>query len=145
MHFRLEIKYNSKCSRKHAQIKPDLMKLNIFLYIDVLRTAADPLKLLWWRFFFATRGNTLLAVVGQHPQSIYIFMSTCMFYGGQHLLCASRVSPCLHSPVSKKSCVGSSLGSNKMCGEADARRYVIESRPFFFSTRNLQCCIQWLC
>ena len=32
---------------------------------------------------------------------------------------------------------GSSLGSNKMCGEADARRYVIEISPFFFSPPGL--------
>ena len=38
-----------------------------YIYIDVLRTAADPLKLFWWCWFFATRGNTPLAVVGQHP------------------------------------------------------------------------------
>ena len=35
-----------------------------------------------------------------------------------------------------------SLGSDRMCGQADVRRYLIESSLVFFSIRIVQCGIQ---
>ena len=72
-------------------------------------TAADPLKLFWWCWLFASRGNTSLFRLLGITLDLDVFMPTCMYYWEQHFSCASRATFCLHSRVSNEPYEGSVL------------------------------------
>ena len=70
-----------------------LKPVYIYIYIDELRTAADPLKLFWLCWFFATRGSTPLADPGQHPRTRCIHIFLCLLIA----LIINIFPPCLQN------------------------------------------------